>query len=75
MSRESADSILEELIAGQRKKIAELARRIDPTLVEDDLLQPHDHPRLASHAGFQFEDGILAGLLSARAALRSRSTI
>ncbi len=75
MSGESADSILEELIAGQRRKIAELARRIDPALVEDDLLQPHDHPRLASHAAFQFEDGILAGLLSARAALRSRRAL
>jgi DNA-binding transcriptional MocR family regulator len=65
------EKILEELIAEQRVKIAALARRIDPALIEDDLLQPHDHPKLASHAGFQFEDGILAGLLSARAALRS----
>lgn len=75
MTGETADSILEELISGQRKKIAALARRIDSTLVEDDLLQPHDHPRLASHPGFQFEDGILAGLLSARAALRSRRAL
>ncbi len=68
----TADSILEELISQQREKLLALARRIDPALVEDDLFQPHDHPRLASHAGFQFEDGILAGLLSARAALRAR---
>ncbi|MGH9443371.1 MAG: hypothetical protein ACRD16_13985 [Thermoanaerobaculia bacterium] len=65
------DSILEDLISGQRKKIAALARRIDPSLTDDDLLQPHDHPKLRSHPGFQFEDGILAGMLSARAALRS----
>jgi hypothetical protein len=71
----TAGSILEELISEQRKKIATLARRIDPALVEDDLLQPHDHPRLASHPGFQFEDGILSGLLSARAALRSRRAL
>jgi hypothetical protein len=72
---ETTESIFDQLISGQRKKIAALARRIDATLVEDDLLQPHDHPRLASHPGFQFEDGILAGLLSARAALRSRRAL
>ncbi len=66
------EEVLEGLISEQRVKIAALVRRIDPSLVEDDLLQPHDHPRIASHPGFQFEDGILAGLLSARAALRSR---
>jgi hypothetical protein len=66
------DALLEELIDRQREKILALARRIDPRLTADDLFQPHDHARLASHPGYQFEDGLLAGLLTARAALRAR---
>jgi len=67
-----ADALFEELIEAQRGKLLALARRIDPSLVADDLLQPHDHARLASHPAYQFEDGLLAGLLSARAAFAAR---
>ena len=35
--------------------------RIDPRLTPDDLLQPHDFPALAADAGFNYEDGVLAG--------------
>ena len=73
MNPEEIDALLEELIERQRAKILALARRIDPRLTADDLFQPHDHPRLASHPGYQFEDGLLAGLLSARAALRAKT--
>jgi len=66
------DALFEELIERQRAKILALARRIDPRLTADDLFQPHDHARLASHPGYQFEDGLLAGLLSARAAFLAR---
>jgi len=66
------DALFEELIEAQRAKLVALARRIDPSLTADDLLQPHDHARLASHASYQFEDGLLAGLLSARAAFAAR---
>jgi hypothetical protein len=66
------DALFEELIEAQRSKLIALARRIDPTLTADDLLQPHDHARLASHSPYQFEDGLLAGLLSARAAFAAR---
>jgi len=66
------DGLFEELIEAQRGKLLALARRIDPSLVADDLLQPHDHARLASHPAYQFEDGLLAGLLSARAAFTAR---
>jgi hypothetical protein len=66
------DGLFEELIGAQRAKLLALARRIDPSLVADDLLQPHDHSRLASHPAYQFEDGLLAGLLSARAAFAAR---
>ena len=72
MNDAQAEELFEELIEAQREKLVTLARRIDPSLVADDLLQPHDHARLASHPAYQFEDGLLAGLLSARAAFAAR---
>jgi len=65
------DALFEELIEAQRAKTLALARRIDPALTEDDLFQPHDHPRIATNPAYQFEDGVLAGLLAARAAFRA----
>lgn len=59
------------MIAAQRQRVVELARRIEPALGPDDLLQPHDHPALATSPDFNFEDGVLAGYLAVRAALRA----
>jgi len=68
---EATDRLLESMIAHQRDRLAEIARRLDPELAPDDLLQPHDHPRIAASPDFNFEDGILAGYLAVRAALRA----
>lgn len=72
MTPEEIAALFEELIDAQRGKTLALARRIDPALTEDDLFQPHDHPKIASHPVYQFEDGILAGLLAARAAFLAK---
>ncbi|HZI66053.1 MAG TPA: hypothetical protein VFF17_05755 [Thermoanaerobaculia bacterium] len=65
------ERLLDAMIAAQRERLAEIARRIEPSLGPDDLLQPHDHPALATSADFNFEDGVLAGYLAFRAALRA----
>jgi hypothetical protein len=65
------ERLLEEMIAAQRVRLLALARRLAPELAPDDLLQPHDHPALAASPDFNFEDGILAGYLALRAALRA----
>jgi hypothetical protein len=65
------EALLDEMIASQRTRVIALARRIEPRLTEDDLMQPHDHAAIAGHPDFQFEDGILAGYLAVRAALRA----
>jgi|PersoiStandDraft_1058852.scaffolds.fasta_scaffold10055_4 hypothetical protein len=72
MTPNEVEALFAELISHQREKTLALAQRIDPSLSGDDLFQPHDHPVLRTHPLFQFEDGVLAGLLSARAALRAR---
>jgi len=64
--------LLEEMIGAQRARLLEIARRIDGSVTGDDVLQPHDHPRLASSPEFQFEDGVLSGYLAVRAALRAQ---
>jgi hypothetical protein len=68
---ESPDQVLDEMIAAQRERLVSLARRLAPGLAPDDLLQPHDHPVLAASPDYNFEDGILAGYLAVRAALRA----
>lgn len=65
------ERLLEGMISAQRERLAELAGRIEPSLTPDDLLQPHDHPALAASPDFNFEDGVLAGYLALRAALRA----
>ena len=65
------EELLNQMISSQRTRLVELARRIAPRLSEDDLMQPHDHDEIARNPDFQFEDGILAGYLAVRAALRA----
>lgn len=65
------DALLEEMIDAQRARLLALARRLVPGITPEDLLQPHDHAALAAHPDYNFEDGILAGYLAVRAALRA----
>ncbi|HSE63929.1 MAG TPA: hypothetical protein VLG15_10025 [Thermoanaerobaculia bacterium] len=69
---DAIEALLEEMIAAQRERVLALGRRLAPELSSDDLLQPHDHPRLAGNPDFNFEDGILVGYLAFRAAFRAR---
>ena len=72
MAPEDLESLLEEMISSQQRRLRALAARIAPHLTEDDLLQPHDHREVATQPDYQFEDGILSGYLAVRAALRAR---
>ena len=63
--------VLAELIAQQEAKLARYAATLNDRLTLDDLRQPHDFAELARDPGFNYEDGILAGLRSAEAALRA----
>lgn len=69
----SPEQVLEEMIQQQRGKLLALANRINPRLTLDDIAQPHDWPEIARDPQFQFEDGILTGLLAAQIALRAQA--
>ena len=67
---EEMEKVLEELIELQRKKVFRVAEEMGLRLTQEDILNPHDFPALLKSPRFNFEDGILAGLLSAQMALR-----
>lgn len=65
------DALLDEAIIQQRQKVFRIASELRARLGPDDLLNPHDFPELAGDARFNFEDGLLSGLLAAQMAIRS----
>lgn len=67
----SIDQLIEELVAGQKKKLLTCGRRIVPTLTSEDMLQPNDYPALENNPHFRYEEGILDGLQTAQSALRA----
>ena len=66
------EGLFEEMVNQQSERLVALARTLDPSLSKDDLLSPDDFPAIARDPRFSFEDGVLSGLLSARAAIRAR---
>jgi hypothetical protein len=69
--REKLDKLFDEMISYQRKKILNIAREHYPAIGGDDLLNPHDFPKLEADNRFQFEDGMLAGYIAAQMAVRA----
>jgi len=67
---ETIETLLEEMIGMQRKKVFKIAERLVPNITTDDVLSPVDIPLLARDHNFNFEDGVLAGLLQAQMGLR-----
>ena len=63
---------VDEMIVQQRSKCLKIAHRINPRLTPDDLMNPFDWPEVAENVQFAWEDGLLAGLQSAHAAICAR---
>ena len=68
---DDVERLLGEMTNAQERKLLALARRLVPHVTPEDLRNPHDFTALVDSAEFNFEDGILAGLLSAGAAVRA----
>ena len=65
------ERILNEAASLQREKVLRIARESVPYLTADDILNPQDRPELFNDPRYNFEDGILAGLVSAQMVVRS----
>jgi hypothetical protein len=68
---EELERLLDEMIAQQRARVLVHARRLNGTLTDDDVQQPHDFPELAGSPEWNYEDGILAGYQAVQAAVRA----
>ena len=68
---ELSHSLFERMIAQQQAKVLRLAREVVPNITPEELRNPHDFPKLKEHPTFEFEDGLLAGLISAQVAMRA----
>jgi hypothetical protein len=69
---EEVDRYLEQMVEHQRAKVLRIAREVNPVLTADDILNPQDFPALVGDEAFNYEDGLLAGMISAKIALRAR---
>jgi hypothetical protein len=58
---------LDQMIAMQEEKLLEVGRIKIKSLTKEDLLQPFDFPELENFPLFRYEEGILHGMLSAKA--------
>lgn len=63
---------LTELHTYQTQKAQRIAQRLRPDLTSEDLLNPDNFREIISSPEFMYEDGIAAGILSAKMAVRAR---
>ena len=66
-----SEALLEGMIGHQRAKVANRAREVMPSCTFEDILNPDGVEPLRADPVFNYEDGILAGLISAQVALRA----
>jgi|TARA_B100001971_G_C18157501_1_gene519423 hypothetical protein len=67
--------LLEGMVARQREKLLKVARELVPNATSEDIRNPQDFSELLNDPLFNYEDGLLVGLLSAQAALRTSAPI
>lgn len=65
------EQLFNKMIEQQRAKVLRLARQAVPHISPEDVMNPNDYPELKAHPTFDYEDGILAGLIAAQMAIRT----
>lgn len=65
------EALFERMVTMQQKKVLRLAREAVPNITPEEVRNPHDFPELKAHPTFEFEDGLLSGLVSAQVAVRT----
>jgi len=67
--KEEIKNLIKQIIESQEEKLFHYAEKIVPHITQEDLLQPMDYPELETNPYFRYEEGVLAGMHSIRAAL------
>ena len=57
---------LSKMIEQQRVKVQQVANMINPNVTREDILNPQDFPELKFDFQFNYEDGILSGMLATK---------
>ena len=57
---------LDRMIEHQRGKVQKDANIINPNVTREDILNPQDFPELKFDFQFNYEDGILSGMLATK---------
>lgn len=68
---DAVERLLDDMVRAQRDKVLSTARAKFPRLTGEDVMTPEAYPELYADGPFNYEDGILNGLLSAQMALRA----
>ena len=72
LTYDEIEAVLKDLMAYQHKRVMEHARRLNPRVTADDILNPIDIPELAKSPEWNYEEGVLAGFRAVQAAMRAR---
>jgi hypothetical protein len=65
------EALLDSLHRHQCEKARKIASHHVPNVTSEDLLNPDNFPTIISDPHFMYEDGLAAGILSAKIAVRS----
>ena len=66
------EALLSKLHDQQNAKARSAAHRIRPDLTAEDLLNPDNFADIIADPDFMYEDGMAAGILSAKIAIRAK---
>ncbi len=66
------EKTFDQMLEHQRTKVLDTARRKNPQLTAEDIMNPEAFPEIYEDGPFNFEDGILSGMVSAQISVRAR---
>jgi hypothetical protein len=69
---EDLERTLNQMHEHQRAKTLAIVHETRPELTWDDMLNPDDYREIMTNPRFVYEDGLAAGILSAKIAVRAR---
>lgn len=64
------EELIEEMVKQQRIKVQNVANVINPRVTREDILNPQDFPELKFDHQFNYEDGLLSGIIAVQTAIR-----
>jgi len=67
---ERIEELLEEMVEQQKAKVQKVADILNPRVTREDILNPQDFPELKFDPQFNYEDGLLSGLIAVQTAIR-----